>query len=86
LIQLLHLTATAGITDQKSIYQLDKLFQGREVERIEGRVQTILPLERRVVLADGRSVEYDRLVMRWAAKLPFRFQVLASMRCPSEPS
>ncbi len=72
LIQLLHLTATAGITDQKSIYELDKLFQGREVERIEGRVQTILPLERRVVLADGRSVEYDRLVIALGSETAFQ--------------
>ncbi len=72
LIQLLHLTATAGITDQKSIYQLDKLFQGREIERIEGRVQAIRPLERCVILADGRSVEYDRLVIALGSETAFQ--------------
>lgn len=72
LVQLLHLTATAGITDQKSIYQLDTLFRGREVERIEGRVEAIHPLERRVVLNTGQTLEYDRLVLALGSETAFQ--------------
>lgn len=72
LIQLLHLTATAGITDQKSIYQLDTLFRGRGVERIEGRVEAIHPLERRVVLNTGQTLEYDRLVLALGSETAFQ--------------
>lgn len=71
LIQLLHLTATAGIADQKSIYQLDRLLQGRDIERVEGRVTAIHPLERTVTLADGRSVPYDRLVLALGSETSF---------------
>lgn len=72
LVQLLHLTATAGITDQKSIYQLDTLFRGREVERIEGRVEAIHPLEQRVVLHTGQTLEYDRLVLALGSETAFQ--------------
>ncbi|MGQ9611967.1 MAG: NAD(P)/FAD-dependent oxidoreductase [Chloroflexus sp.] len=72
LVQLLHLTATAGITDQKSIYLLDTLFRGREVERIEGRVEAIHPLERRVVLNTGQTLEYDRLVLALGSETAFQ--------------
>ncbi|WP_298818246.1 NAD(P)/FAD-dependent oxidoreductase [Chloroflexus sp.] len=71
LIQLLHLTATAGITDQKSIYQLDQLLQGRDIERVEGRVTAIQPLERVVRLADGRALTYDRLVLALGSETAF---------------
>ncbi|WP_322814086.1 NAD(P)/FAD-dependent oxidoreductase [Chloroflexus sp.] len=72
LVQLLHLTATAGITDQKSIYQLDTLFRGHEVERIEGRVEAIHPLERRIVLHTGQTLEYDRLVLALGSETAFQ--------------
>ncbi len=72
LVQLLNLTATAGINDQKSIYQLDTLFRGREVERIEGRVEAIHPLERRVVLNTGQTLEYDRLVLALGSETAFQ--------------
>ncbi|MEF3275329.1 MAG: NAD(P)/FAD-dependent oxidoreductase [Chloroflexus sp.] len=71
LIQLLHLTATAGIADQKSIYQLDQLLRGREIERVEGRVIAIEPLERVVKLADGRALVYDRLVLALGSETAF---------------
>lgn len=71
LIQLLHLTATAGIADQKTIYQLDRLLQGREIERVEGRVTAIHPLERAVMLADGRTLTYDRLVIALGSETAF---------------
>ncbi|MDW8404556.1 NAD(P)/FAD-dependent oxidoreductase [Chloroflexus sp.] len=71
LIQLLHLTATAGITDQRSIYHLDRLLQGREIERVEGRVTAIHPLERTVTLADGRNLTYDRLVLALGSETAF---------------
>ncbi len=71
LVQLLHLTATAGISDQRSIYELDRLLAGREIERIEGRVTAIHPLERAVTLANGRALSYDRLVLALGSETSF---------------
>lgn len=66
-IQVLHLTATAGAEAQKAIIDLGPLLAGRRVRLVRGRAERIEPLERRVVLADGAALPYDRLAITLGA-------------------
>lgn len=68
LVQLLHRTATADQPKHKAIYDLGRLLQGRAVRFVEGRAARIEPLARIVVLEDGRSLAYDRLVIALGAE------------------
>jgi NADH dehydrogenase len=70
-IQLLHLTATAGNHSREAIYDLDRLLRDRAVRRVEGRAQAIEPLARSVTLADGQRLPYDRLVIALGAETSY---------------
>jgi len=68
LVQLLHLTATAGIHTREAIYDLGRLLRDRAVRLVEGRAAAIDPLARSVALADGQRLAYDRLVIALGAE------------------
>ena len=63
LIQKIHVTATSGVHSPEAIYSLGHLLVNRQITFVQGRVRTIAPLDREVLLDDGRSLPYDRLVI-----------------------
>jgi NADH:ubiquinone reductase (H+-translocating) len=63
LIQELHHLATNGIDSLATIYDIDGLIRGRQIEFIRGQVNAIDPLARTVQLIDGQSLPYERLVI-----------------------
>ncbi len=68
LVQELHLAATTAPDPTNVIVPLQTIFQRRAVQVYQGRVQRIEPLARRVRLADGRSLSYDRLLLALGAE------------------
>lgn len=71
IIQLLHLTATAAMAPEDTIVPLQRIFAQRNVRLHQGRVARIEPLQRRVVLADGTVMPYDRLAITLGATTNF---------------
>lgn len=71
LVQLLHLAATGALPDHEAIYDLKRLLDERRVRFVQGRVQTVVPLERAVTLDDGRQLPYDRLVIALGAETAY---------------
>ncbi|MEI7644143.1 MAG: NAD(P)/FAD-dependent oxidoreductase [Chloroflexales bacterium] len=63
LIQKIHVTATSGVHGSEAIYNLGQILSSRQINFVQGRVRTIAPLDREVLLEDGRSLPYDRLVI-----------------------
>lgn len=71
LVQLLHVTATAGHYSREAIYDLAPLLSESGVRFVQGRVVAIRPLAREVHLADGRALAYDRLVIALGAETAY---------------
>jgi NADH dehydrogenase len=62
-VALLHLVATAGIHEQDAIIPLDTILDKKNVQWHQGRVSRIYPDQQHVVLDDGHTMAYDRLVL-----------------------
>lgn len=62
-VALLHLAATAGVSDEEVTIPLDEILLGRAVQQVRGRVSHVDPLWRKVFLEDGRGIEYERLII-----------------------
>jgi NADH dehydrogenase len=60
---LLHLTATGANNETEAAIPLDTILQGRAIRFYQGEVTRIEPLQRRVLMHDGLSLGYDRLVI-----------------------
>lgn len=67
LVQLLHLTATGGLHSRETVIDLEQILKRRKIRMHQGRVTRIVPLDRQVILADGQTVSYDRLVLALGA-------------------
>ncbi|MEI7769865.1 MAG: NAD(P)/FAD-dependent oxidoreductase [Chloroflexales bacterium] len=63
LIQKIHVTATSGSHSPEAIYSLGQILSSRQITFVQGRVRMIAPLEHEILLEDGRSLPYDRLVI-----------------------
>jgi NADH dehydrogenase len=68
LVQLLHLTASAGIHSREAIYDLDRLLQKRAISFVQGAVAQMLPADQAVLLSDGQRLPYDRLIIALGAE------------------
>jgi NADH:ubiquinone reductase (H+-translocating) len=63
IVQVLHLTATAAIHTREATVELARLLHNKAVDLVQGRVSALDPLQRQVLLADGRALGYDYLVL-----------------------
>jgi NADH dehydrogenase len=70
-VQVLHVTATAGDQHREAIYDLAELLRGTAVRFVQGRAAAIAPLERQVRLEDGRGLPYDRLLVALGAETAY---------------
>ncbi len=62
-VALLHLAATAGVSDKEVAIPLDEIVHGHAVQQARGRVSHVDPLWRKVFLEDERTIEYERLII-----------------------
>jgi NADH:ubiquinone reductase (H+-translocating) len=63
IVQVLHQTAADAIGREDSVVDLEPLFRQRNVQLQQSEVSRIEPLQRKVLLGDGGSIEYDKLVI-----------------------
>lgn len=68
LIQLLHLTATTGTVDSRVVIDLKQILSSNRIRFVRGQVRAITPLARTVTLANGQTLDYDRLVITLGAE------------------
>jgi NADH dehydrogenase len=71
IVQVLHITATAGHQSREAIYDLAGLLRDTTVRFVQGRAAAIAPLERQVRLEDGRALPYDRLLIALGAETAY---------------
>jgi NADH dehydrogenase len=71
LVQVLHVTATAGHDDREAIYALSGLLRETRVSFLQGDAAAIEPLRREVRLGDGRALPYDRLLIALGAETAY---------------
>jgi NADH dehydrogenase len=71
LIQKIHVTATSRAHSSEAIYDLERILDSRDITFVQGQVRAIAPLAREVLLADGRSLPYDRLVIALGSETAF---------------
>ncbi|NTW00127.1 MAG: FAD-dependent oxidoreductase, partial [Oscillochloris sp.] len=71
MLQELHLTATNGIDSQATIYDLNRVLARRNIDFVQGRINSISPSEHEVQLSDGSRLPYDRLVIALGGETDF---------------
>jgi NADH dehydrogenase len=71
LVQMLHLTASAGQHSREAIYDLKRLLAGRAITFVEGRATRIDAAARCVVLAEGAALPYDKLIIALGAETAY---------------
>lgn len=71
LVQLLHLTASAGLHSREAIYDLKRLLRDRTITFVEGRATRIDPLAHQVHLAEGAPLAYTKLVIALGAETAY---------------
>ncbi len=71
LVQLLHLTASAGLHSREAIYDLKRLLRDRAIRVVQGRASRIDAAERHVALADSDPVPYDKLIIALGAETAY---------------
>jgi NADH dehydrogenase len=71
IVQVLHVTATAGHRSREAIYALAELLRDTAVRFVQGRAAAIAPLARQVRLEDGGALPYDRLLIALGAETAY---------------
>lgn len=69
LLTQIHRVASGSVPLEKVLLRIESLLRWYEVNFIEGKVTELWPDQRRVVLADGRELTYDRLVVALGGQL-----------------
>jgi NADH:ubiquinone reductase (H+-translocating) len=71
LIQLLHLTASAGHHSREAIYDLKRLLRDRAIGFVQGRAAHIDAAARLVHLDEGAPLAYDKLIIALGAETAY---------------
>jgi len=71
LVQVIHRVAAAAMPPEAAIYDLKTLLHHHAINLVQGAVREIVPLQRTVCLEDGRTLNYNRLVITLGAETAY---------------
>jgi NADH dehydrogenase len=71
LVQVLHLTASAGLHSREAIYDLKRLLRDRAITFVQGKASRIDADARRIVLTEGEPLAYDKLIIALGAETAY---------------